>query len=95
MAADARTAMMASSRAHGEGGQGDALDDGVRVELHERAVDLGTGVRLEAVGHDVALLHGLAGAVPPLAAGAEAGPAAAPQSGLADERDDAPRARGS
>ena len=37
---------------HRPRGDGDPLDDRVRVALHERAVDLGAGVRLEAVGHD-------------------------------------------
>ena len=55
VAAERRTTMMAWVAPHRVGGEGDALHDGVRVALHERPVDLGAGVRLEAVGDDVAL----------------------------------------
>ena len=49
----ARTAMKPRARTDGEGGEGEPLDDGVRVGLHERPVELGAGVGLEAVGDDV------------------------------------------
>ncbi len=73
---------------HGIGRQGQALQDGVRVPLHERPVQLRSGVGLEPVGDGVAHGIGSSGARSPLLTRGVAGAAPAAQARLVDEAGD-------
>ena len=68
---------------HRPRGDGGALDDRVRIALHERAVHLGARVRLEAVRDDDATALRSARAVAPLASGRIRASAATAQPRLA------------
>jgi hypothetical protein len=75
----------------GEAGDDHALDERVRVALHERAVLERARLALVGVAHDV---DGLAGALRderPLEPGGEPGAAAAAQPSVLDDLDDVTR----
>ena len=69
-------------RADRVGGDGGALDDGVRVQLEECPVREGGRVGTVAVGHDVAARRVDRGCCAPLLAGRETGATAATQTGF-------------
>ena len=74
------------ARADGVGRDGRALEHGVRVQEHERAVGVRGRVGAVAVGDDVAPVGVGRGRGPPLVAGRVAGAAAAAQARLGDRR---------
>ncbi len=79
---------IATRRAHGIGGEGEALQDRVGVLLHQRPVQLCAGIRLEAVGHHVALVGHFSSSGAPLRTGRVARPAPPAQSGIGDDAHD-------
>ena len=74
-----------AARADGVRGEGQPLDDGVRIVLHQGSIEARARICLEAVGHDVALVGGLSGRGAPLGAGRISATAAAAQAGVSDD----------
>ena len=91
--ASARTAMIASLAPMANAAIASALDDRVRVALHERTGRCRRRVGAIAVGHHVAPGAAVVAAGPPLVAGREAGTAAAAQAGCRDRRRSCPSGR--
>ncbi len=62
--------------------QDDALDDQVRVDIHQHPVLKGAGLHFVGVGHHIARKAGIGRDETPLAAGGEAGAAPPPEAGV-------------